>query len=128
MRFVTNPQQGDSWAVELSDGAFEWLVSQGRSPAVERLDLYRDTAFSGEGLTDLLEAVGSALRSKADTARQELTATAKLPKDPAIRERILNDLVERALDSDGAVKDLRELQSFIELASERSAVVHVDSD
>lgn len=128
MRFVARPSQGDSLTVALSDAAFDRLVTMSRSPPIERLDPYQDTAFGGRGLEDLLEAVGSVLQSQVDAERERLVATAKLPKDSTVRDRILNDLLVRALESDGVAKELRELRAFLELAFEVSAVVHVDSD
>jgi hypothetical protein len=128
MQFVARPPQGAWFAVELSDAAFAWLVSKGRSPAVDRLDPYQDSAFSGPGLTQLLASVSHAVQEKVAVARERVLATAKLPQAAAARERVLNDLVERALDGDGVAKALRELQTFLELASEASAVVHVDGD
>lgn len=128
MRLVARPPQGDWLAMELSDEALAWLVSKSRSPAVERLDPYQDSAFSGQSLIDLLAAVSRAVEEKGTAARERVLATAKLPKDGSVRERILSELVERALDGDGVAKALRELQSFLELASETSAIVHVDGD
>jgi len=81
-----------------------------------------------KGLTDLLAGVSCAVQAKGTGARERVLETAKLPQAAAARERIVNDLVERALDGDGVAKALRELQSLLELALETSAVVHVDGD
>jgi len=95
---------------------------------VERLDPYQDSAYSGQGLTDLLAAVARVLEEKRTGARERIVTTAKLPQDAAVRERISNDLVERALAGDDVAQALRELLAFLELASEAGAVVHVDGD
>ncbi|HET9956394.1 MAG TPA: hypothetical protein VFQ61_17920, partial [Polyangiaceae bacterium] len=123
-----SPPRGESLVLELSEVAFDWLISESRNPAVQRLDPYRDTAFSGQSLKDLLDAVEHALELKTNGARDRVIATSKLPKDPAVRDRILSDLVGRALDTDQVTRSLRELCSFLELAAECAAIVHVDSD
>jgi hypothetical protein len=128
MRFVARPQQGDFMAVNIGDRAIEWLALEQPSPVVARLDPYRDVAFSGQDLRELLQDVNRARRKKADAARERLIATTRLPKDPAIRDQLLNDLVERATAADDVANGLRELHAFLEIAVEVSAIVHVDSD
>jgi hypothetical protein len=128
MRFVATPQHGDSMAVNIGDKAIEWLASEQPSPVVARLDPYRDSAFSGQDLRELLEDVDRARRKKADEARERLIASTRLPKDPAIKDQLLNDLVERATAADDVANGLRELHAFLEIAAEASAIVHVDGD
>jgi hypothetical protein len=127
-RFVARPREGASSAMELSEAAFKWLAASSRSPAVQRLDPYRDSAFSGGDLLARLTAVQTTLDDQAQKARERLLKTAKLPQNASVRERVLLDLVQRTLDDDDVARGLRQLHSFLKLASEASAIVHVEGD
>ena len=111
--------------VAVPDDFVNWLLPRLKDPRTRHLDPYGDTRIAGAQIgvwLDELRRVSEGLRNE---ARVRAESRGRWPRDPELRERLLDEAAERALKTVPEYTKLGEVVALLDLAEQQAG--HIDA-